>query len=524
MKVDITPQLDDYHLIDELESDNFGRLYLAEYEQDKLALIRTIAPDISSSENFLVRFELLRRLLPAIDHPNLVKALALGCTQNIYYLAKALPAADAHTLQTLAAFDLRDTPSQAIALEQLLLGIAEGLAALEEVRDSFHRNGIIHDSLSSDRIYLTTQKALLGGGVRLIPRIDHYCERFLYYGDNELAADRHRLQSGPLGKGEELLPPAARREKNPEPWWHQYSFAALAYQIITQRMPKGRLPLLTAAAPSHAPAWEAIIERCFASSYGRGYSSMREVVEQIQALASKEEKLPPAVRRIRREAPPEGMSLIALEEKATLGNHKGPPEERPLFKARLHPFYIDKTAVTNAQFEQFMPNRVRSSYSRADSSPATLVPWRLAVAYCDWRSKQESLPSGTYRLPTEYEWEVAARGATGEQYPWGHTPDPRYCHCGLEKESGAIDVTARAPSRFGIYQLLGNVWEWTCSSFQPHPLSKDRTASYNEKLKVAKGGCWMTPEKECRASARVAFPPEDSRANIGFRCVRAIES
>jgi formylglycine-generating enzyme required for sulfatase activity len=80
------------------------------------------------------------------------------------------------------------------------------------------------------------------------------------------------------------------------------------------------------------------------------------------------------------------------------------------------------------------------------------------------------------------------------------------------------------PGRFGLYDLLGNVWEWTASRFKAHPFSKQQIPEYEQDLKVAKGGSWVSSLDSCRASARAAFPANERKATLGFRCVRLVES
>ena len=96
-------------------------------------------------------------------------------------------------------------------------------------------------------------------------------------------------------------------------------------------------------------------------------------------------------------------------------------------------------------------------------------------------------------------------------------------HCGRDKDSGSCNVQTHPPGRFGLYQMLGNVWEWTESTFDAHPFSEHQETGYGKNLFVVKGGCWMTPNAQCRASLRGAFSPRIDRGNIGFRCVLPIE-
>lgn len=517
------PVLGSWKLLDEIsdaDPQKFGHLFFAKDQDDIPALIQTIPAEVSSNENFLVRFEIIRSLAPEITHPNLLSVLSLSEENNVYYIAKQIPQTKEPQLFTLDRFCLTDEANPSVKLCQILLGIAEGLLALEQIKNSLYPEGIIHTTLHPKKIYLQQAKALIGNTIRLVPQIDGFIEEFLFFGDTDLAHNKYMTAHSPLFQQETFQPPENRQNLTPSPKWHLYTFALIAYYIITGSSPKGILSPLHTQAPHHALIWEPIIEQAFSSYRNQGpFSSIKDVIEVIKEKTKEPSKS--TYTPIKIPEPPQGMSYIAPQEKVILGNNEALSCEAPCFRAKISPFFIGTTPVTNQEFEEFMPNRVRSCYSNKDDSPATFIPFSLALAYADWKSEKEGLAKGTYRLPTEYEWEAAARGTTGQMYPWGNKIDLRYCHVGMDKEVGAIGVKERAASRFGLYQMLGNTWEWTSSAFLPHPFSKDEQTRYQKSLRIAKGGCWMTGQQECRASFRAPFSPNVSKANIGFRLVRS---
>lgn len=526
------PQLGHYLITEELFRSGHGVTYAATMtDTDRPVMLQVIDPAITNSENFIVRFELMKTLLPSIRHANLLSILELSTAEvpdkgTVYTIARERPPLP---LTTLSGYDFRDASKASLALEQVFCGIANGLAALEGVNDLFHKYGVTHSTLNPSRIYLAKEKALVGAG-KLVPKIDGFCEAFLFYGDGPDALNHYYAEeaasaasSERAGDSERYCPPASRTGSTPAAWWHQYAFGAIAYEAITRQPAKGAVKPIQEYNTQLDPLWHTIITRCLQSGQGRGYESMHQVGEAFETLRSKQAALPATTRRIREREIPEGMALVMLDGKAELGSHAGPANERPAFRAKVKPFYIDATPVTNTQFSRFLRDHHRSSYSRLDGMPATLVSWHMAKAYCQWRSEQEDLPPDTYRLPTEYEWETAARGITGYQHPWGAEMLTGRCHCGQAKEAGAIAVTAYPPARFGIYDMLGNVWEWTESEYAPHPFSKDTDPRYGKGLRVVKGGCWLTPATECRAGLRHAYAPAETRGNVGFRCARTVE-
>jgi formylglycine-generating enzyme required for sulfatase activity len=142
-----------------------------------------------------------------------------------------------------------------------------------------------------------------------------------------------------------------------------------------------------------------------------------------------------------------------------------------------------------------------------------------AEAYCDWLSR---VSGQTYRLPTEAEWEKAARGSLPDKriYVWGDNWLDDACNTEEANEGGTTPVTefeAVNRSVFGVVDLLGNVWEWTSSWYQKYPGSTHASDRYGQKYRVVRGGSWHGKSDETRISARGRYAPDTRRDYLGFR-------
>jgi formylglycine-generating enzyme required for sulfatase activity len=209
------------------------------------------------------------------------------------------------------------------------------------------------------------------------------------------------------------------------------------------------------------------------------------------------------------------------------------PNERPLTKVTLSKFYLARHLVTNADFEQFDPGHVRKRAPGAgDRHPVVHVGYQEAVKYCTWLSTRERKK---YRLPTEAEWEYAARGTDGRRYPWGnheHRGDlanfadrntvfawsDREVDDGYP-ESSPVGAFPFGASPFGVEDLAGNVWEWCLDYFEPYRgVAKVNPHGPTAGAKrVVRGGSWKSRFNSLRATTRNSYVPNYSCNDLGFR-------
>ena len=180
----------------------------------------------------------------------------------------------------------------------------------------------------------------------------------------------------------------------------------------------------------------------------------------------------------------------------------------------LSGFYIDKFEVTQEQFEQVMGNN--PSDFQGTNLPVEQVTWYEARDYCKAVGK---------RLPTEAEWEKAARGGTQTAYAWGDVTDDDYAWYWDNSKRRTHPVGTRKPNAFGLYDMYGNVWEWISDKYvddyyRTSP-RENPPGPFSSKYHVIRGGSWRDLPDFLRATRRNYDLPAGRFNHIGFRCAKS---
>ena len=183
------------------------------------------------------------------------------------------------------------------------------------------------------------------------------------------------------------------------------------------------------------------------------------------------------------------------------------------------PFWADKYEVTNAQFERLGEEAALNSNWTDDNRPRERVTWLEAHDFCKKRGA---------RLPTEAEWEYAARGPDNLVYPWGNEFVADNVVYGGNSGNQTAEVGSKpgSSSWVGAYDLSGNVWEWTSTIFDTYPYDANSGRESNNdvnNLRVLRGGSWNNAVSFLRAANRGRSTPGDKNNYFGFRCLRSYE-
>ncbi len=231
----------------------------------------------------------------------------------------------------------------------------------------------------------------------------------------------------------------------------------------------------------------------------------------------------------------DGMVMVFIPAgEFQMGSESGDSDERPVHRVYTDAFWMDRHEVTNAMYRRCVeagdcsPPSSTNYYDDTQyaNAPVVYVNWNQAQAYCAWTGGS---------LPTEAEWEKAARGGlAGAPYPWGD--DPPTCPPGASNgaqyaacsPSGPIDVMTFAHNDYGLYDMAGNVWEWVADWYDSNYYNSLQDGVRNPQgpasgsSRVLRGGSWNNSENDLRVANRSRFAPGNVCNYIGFRCVRSV--
>jgi formylglycine-generating enzyme required for sulfatase activity len=201
-----------------------------------------------------------------------------------------------------------------------------------------------------------------------------------------------------------------------------------------------------------------------------------------------------------------------------MGSENGGTDERPIHQQCFdQPFWIDRNEVSNIQFATFNGVAAQSSNWIGDNRPRESITWFEARDFCEKRDA---------RLPTEAQWEYAARGPDNLDYPWGNDFVSENVVYDSNSGGQTVNVASRPSgvSWVGAWDMSGNVWEWVVSQYRPYPyilsdLREEDLSNLNVQ-RVWRGGSWVAPKSFVRAANRGHGVPTTRSNGIGFRCVR----
>jgi len=237
-------------------------------------------------------------------------------------------------------------------------------------------------------------------------------------------------------------------------------------------------------------------------------------------------------RTVRKEEPPhpgprqvivgkDGAQMVYVPDGVFfIGDDKGRPEERPRMRVFLEAYYIDRFEISNELFARFIketgyrPEKGSSTRRKEKRLPARHLTWKDVDSYCRWAGK---------RMPTEYEWEKAARGIDDRKWPWGNDRKK----AGGDTASGTPEMLEvyddpAGQSPYGCMHMADNVWEWIDDWFIGYVLNPEPDPRYGETYRVLRGGIDYDGEevKYSPVTRRHYLKPDEATPFTGGRCAR----
>ncbi len=249
----------------------------------------------------------------------------------------------------------------------------------------------------------------------------------------------------------------------------------------------------------------------------------------------------PSITSLPAEVTVDGVTMMLIPAgEFTMGNNNGKPEEQPAHPVYLDSYYIDKYEVTNNNYKKCVQeNKCEEplySYSTQRKNyfstllysnyPVIFVRWEMAKTYCEWRGA---------RLPTEAEWEKAARGTDGQMYPWGDKFDCKYTnfdHCERFRDTVPVTEFESGQNVYQVFNMAGNVWEWVAdwysdSYYKDYEELTTKTPPEGPSTgthRVIRGGGFNTPWESFQITNREGRDPTSPGSHVGFRCVRPVST
>lgn len=316
--------------------------------------------------------------------------------------------------------------------------------------------------------------------------------------------------------------PEQRNHQNLDPRSDLYTVGLLLHEVLTLRTPVDEAVNAMEVRNDIAPSIVAIINKAVMEEKERRYQSAAEfhhVLETAYAVSYKQVEVSKVTTKSGQVVNTEKM--VYIEGGSFLMGSNDVREEAPEHEAHTEAFYMDKHPVTFEEYAKFIedteypkPKFWDDPELNGPRQPISGVTFSDAVAYAKWAGK---------KVPTEVQWECAARGRENRKYPWGLLePDSTRCNFGDYLGMPSIVTmhdTGATPD--DLLDMAGNVYEWTLDAFAPYQPKGPSPAQSGDPRRVVRGGSWHSEVPELSTSYRKGLFPETQLTTVGFRCVIA---
>jgi formylglycine-generating enzyme required for sulfatase activity/tRNA A-37 threonylcarbamoyl transferase component Bud32 len=529
-----------------LGSGGFAVVYLVrDLTLKRQVAVKVLSPDLIQSHTVLERFRREAETVAQLSHPHIVPLYFVGQKDDLVYLAM-----ECVTGGTLADRLEREGRLPVDEVARIVREVAEALAHA-------HKRGVVHRDIKPQNVLLDPET-----GRCLVTD----------FGIARTAEGASLTASGMLVGTAAYLSPEQITGAHADHRSDLYALGVMAYEMLTGEPPfTGPTPTAVLMKRLAAPpvsleklrpevprVLREVVEACLAQDPAERFQSGGEIARALGGQtpvsgghATAEVTLGNRRRKRRRSrlarvavavavvaAAAGGYALLRPRPAApagaavdagmavvpggvyTIGSDSGPMLARPAHQVTLAAFSLDRHEVTVGDYDAYVrAGRAPAPWTAkpADDLPVTGVLWAEAVNYCAWKHP----PDG--RLPSEEEWEAAARGKAGRAYPWGDRWNPAAANTASARRSGPAPVGSfpLGASPEGVLDLIGNVWEWTNSPMGLYAGAASQGPATPGQYYVIRGGAFNTSDEDAVATRRGYLPPAAIRSmlqNTGFRC------
>ncbi|MBF0177249.1 MAG: SUMF1/EgtB/PvdO family nonheme iron enzyme [Magnetococcales bacterium] len=510
-----------YHLKKLLGSGGYGGVFLAD-EVICGHLVRRVAVKLLLLDQHHADRQLRELMASSFDHPNLVRYLTHGICHvhqdNMIFLVMDVAEERLDTL-------LDQGPLEPSIVLELARDLAASLAYLHGRPEQFvHR-----DIKPSNVLRLSGRWKLADFGLLR-------------------ASGRQTLHTDNLVGTAEYSPPESYAGVI-TPAWDMWSLGILLAECLLGQVPlhaSTPLALMQEVTNRHKPVTlpqfpaplDMIIRGCLEKERKKRWSAVR-VRETLDGRGSGKQTSPllksspgiqttPALPVLPEgdkswHCPVTGMAFLLLPGGTfPMGSppDQGESDERPLHQVRLSPFWLGKYPVTQGEWIRVMANNP-AKFMQADRHPVEWVSWHEVQEFIQ---KLNLLTRESYRLPTEAEWEYACRSGGREDLRTNPADVEQMAWCASNSGGSTCPVGQKAPNGFGLYDMIGNVWEWVADWYDPSYYSRsprdNPQGPPHGSLRVYRGGSWYDLPTGMRVSTRQAADPGERNIILGFRLAR----
>jgi serine/threonine protein kinase len=514
----INQQLGSYRILGFIGKGGAGRVYKAQHtflERD--AAIKVLRADLDARDEHHGRFLQEARTIAKMRHPHIVQLFDFGQYQDTYFMVMEYIRGQSLE-EKLQATRVSGRLLSGVEVWRIIKQMGEGLTYI-------HEQGIIHRDVKPANILLTTD-----GNVHISD-----------FGVSKLLAGQGNTTTGTISGTPAYMAPEQALGQPIDHRADLYSMAIIVYEMLVGRVPfNGNSPvsvilkhLNQPVTPprQYNPAVPPHVDRELVKALSKRPENRHQTVaEFLNALATPNhvtlsQSSSAGSQQVSALVGPDGKEYIRIPGgEYWMGSSQD--SDAPRRKVYVDGFYISRYPVTNAEYNVFvqathhMPPQhwPGGAYSPWDADrPVVYVSWHDAVAYCRWAGG---------RLPTEAEWEKAARGTDERQFPWGNTFDRNRCNSREGKANTITPVGKYSPSGdspYGVGDMAGNIWEWVLNWYapaygdaSPSPL-RNPTGPATGKAKVIRGGSFYNNARMVTCCNRDRALPGICAVNYGFR-------